>query len=37
MIAATCILNGVRLPHNDRDFDLIASRFDLRVEPVVAG
>jgi predicted nucleic acid-binding protein len=29
MIAATCIQHGVRLLHNDKDFDSIATQFDL--------
>jgi predicted nucleic acid-binding protein len=32
MIAATCIQHSVGLLHNDRDFDLIASQFDLQIE-----
>ena len=31
MIAAVCIENDVRLLHNDRDFDVIATHFDLQV------
>ena len=31
MIAAVCIEREVRLLHNDRDFDLIAAHFDLKV------
>jgi predicted nucleic acid-binding protein len=31
MIAAVCIEHEVRLLHNDRDFDLIAAHFDLKV------
>ena len=29
MIAATCIQHGVRLIHTDKDFDSIATQFDL--------
>ena len=31
MIAATCIQHEARLLHNDKDFDLIASQFDLSI------
>jgi len=31
MIAATCIQHEARLFHNDKDFDLIASQFDLDI------
>lgn len=31
MIAATCIQHGARLLHNDQDFDLIGSQFDLQI------
>ena len=31
MIAAVCIEHDARLLHNDRDFDSIATHFDLRV------
>lgn len=34
MIAAVCIENSIRLLHNDRDFDIIAQHFDLRVVDV---
>jgi len=34
MIAATCIQHGVGLLHNDKDFDLIATQFNVQiVEP----
>jgi predicted nucleic acid-binding protein len=34
MIAATCIQHGVSLLHNDKDFDLIATQFNVQiVEP----
>ena len=32
MIAATCMQHSVRLLHNDKDFDLIASQFDLLIK-----
>ncbi len=31
MIAATCIQHGVKLIHNDKDFDLIGSQFSLEM------
>ncbi len=31
MIAATCIQHGVRLLHNDRDFDSISTQFNLQI------
>ncbi len=32
IIAATCIYHSVRLLHNDKDFDSIATQFDLEFE-----
>jgi predicted nucleic acid-binding protein len=31
MIAAVCIENGIPILHNDKEFDLIAMEFDLKV------
>lgn len=31
MIAATCLQYGVRLLHNDKDFESIATQFDLEL------